>query len=256
MFLPGAAMLKVLLTIDTEAHAISKDWQRDHLARDIQRDIYGRIGERSVGLDYQLEALERFGLKAVFMVESLFSAVPEIGPEPLREIVGKIHKGGHEVQLHLHPEWVPFCPELKVEYRSELLRDYSLEEQTRMIAFASEKLQACGAEKPIAFRAGGFAADGNTIAALERAHIRFDTSFNIWYAGGKCRLAEPESYGRATPIGSGDVLEIPIGAMEDYPGHLRHAQICACGGMKWYMRWSRRRRTGGNSSPSSPILLR
>lgn len=22
---------------------------------------------------------------------------------------------------------------------------------------------------------------------------------------------------------------IPIGAIEDYPGHLRHAQLCACG---------------------------
>ena len=103
-------MLKVLLTIDTEAHAINEDWQRDHLARDIERDIYGRIGhgrigygrsgERSVGLDYQLGVLDRLGLKAVFMVESLFSAVPEIGPEPLREIIAKIRKGGHGLEGH------------------------------------------------------------------------------------------------------------------------------------------------------------
>ena len=221
-------MLKVLLTVDTEAYALSKDWQQDHLARDINRDIYGQVGARSVGLDYQLEVLNRFDLKAVFMVESLFSAVPEVGPGPLTEIISKVRAGGHEVQLHLHPEWIPYCSDLGIEFRSHLLREYTLEEQTKLIAFASKQLQACGAPPPIAFRAGGYAADANTITALARADMKFDSSFNIWYSGTKCHLPIPESYGRATPIGS--VVEIPIAAIEDYPGHFRHAQICACGG--------------------------
>jgi hypothetical protein len=28
----------------------------------------------------------------------------------------------------------------------------------------------------------------------------------------------------------GGVTEIPVGAIQDYPGHFRHAQLCACGG--------------------------
>jgi hypothetical protein len=162
------------------------------------------------------------------MVESLFSAVPEIGPGPLAEIIANIQGSGHEVQLHLHPEWIPYCPDLDIEFRGELLRAYSLEEQTKLIAFAAHRLQACGAPKPIAFRAGGYAANANTMTALARADIKFDSSFCIWYSGTRCHLPVPESYGRATQAGS--IVEVPVAAMEDYPGHFRHAQICACGG--------------------------
>jgi hypothetical protein len=152
-------MLKVLLTVDTESYPISTNWKEDRLSRDIQGDIYGRVGDRCVGLDYQLQMLDRSGLKAVFFVESLFSAVPVVGHGLLAEIVQKALDGGHEVQLHLHPEWIPDCTHLNIEFRGGLLRLYSLEEQTELIAFATEKLQASGAPKPLAFRAGDYAAD-------------------------------------------------------------------------------------------------
>jgi hypothetical protein len=221
-------MLKVLLTVDTEVYPISTNWKEDRLSRDIQRDIYGRVGDRSVGFDYQLEVLNRSGLKAVFFVESLFSAVPAVGHGPLAEIVQKALKGGHEVQLHIHPDWIPECPDLNVEFRGGILPLYSFEEQTELIAFASEKLQATGAPKPLAFRAGDYAADDNTIRALRRTDIEFDSSYSVSYAGTHCRLPCPESFGKPTYMGG--VTEIPVGAIQDYPGHLRHAQLCACGG--------------------------
>jgi hypothetical protein len=221
--------LKVLLTVDTEVYPISTNWKEDRLSRDIQRDIYGRVGDRSVGLDYQLEVLNRSSLKAVFFVESLFSAVAVVGHGPLQEILQKILDGGHEVQLHMHPEWIPHCPDLNIEFRGGILRLYSLEEQTELIAFASEKLQRCGAPTPLAFRAGDFAADNNTIKALCRVGIEFDSSFSVSYEGRQCRLPFPESFGKPTDMGGG-IIEIPVGAIEDYPGHLRHAQLAACGG--------------------------
>ena len=58
--------------------------------------------------------------------------------------------------------------------------------------------------------------------------MEFDSSFSVSCAGTQCRLPFPESFGKPTDIGG--VTEIPVGAIEDYPGHLRHAELCACGG--------------------------
>src|ERR1017187_6023525 len=111
-------MLQVLLTIDTEVYPLLKDWKSDRLQRDIARDIYGKIDGEEVGLNYQLRMFAEHGLKATFMVESLFSGCPEVGLDPLKGIVSGILAGGHEVQLHLHTEWVPYVPALNLLYRS------------------------------------------------------------------------------------------------------------------------------------------
>lgn len=57
--------------------------------------------------------------------------------------------------------WIPDCPDLNIEFRGGLLRSYSLEEQTELISFASQRLQACGAAKPLAFRAGDYSDRSN-----------------------------------------------------------------------------------------------
>jgi hypothetical protein len=55
-------MLDVLFTIDTEVHAINKDWKSDRLQRDIRRDIEGIVDGRCVGLDFELEVLAKNSL--------------------------------------------------------------------------------------------------------------------------------------------------------------------------------------------------
>lgn len=218
-------MLRVLITIDTEVHAILKDWKDDQLRRDIARDIYGRVDHLEVGLDYQLRMLAEHGLKANFMVESLFSACPEVGADPLKCIVSSILAGGHEVQLHPHTEWIPFVPALGLPYRSRFLREFPLGEQIEIIRFAKRQLEAAGAPTPIAFRAGGFAANADTLAALEQCEIRYDSSFNPAYKNAHLHLPKPRSYGHVTQFGS--VQELPVACFHDWPGHMRPAQLCA-----------------------------
>src|ERR1700761_1617828 len=147
-------MLKVLITIDTETHPIAGNWKLDRLSADMKRDVYGQIDGRAVGLEYQLNTLAKHGLKASFMVESLFAAVPEVGEQPLRNIVSAITSAGHDVQLHPHPEWIQHVPDLDVPHRSHLLSAYSLSEQGAIMRYASLRLEQAGATRPIAFRAG------------------------------------------------------------------------------------------------------
>lgn len=218
-------MLQILITIDTETYPILKDWKTDRLQRDISRDVYGKVDGREVGLDYQLQIFAEHGLKANFMVESLFSGCPDVGPAPLKQIVSSILAGGHEVQLHPHTEWLPYVPALGLPYRSHLLREFPLEEQVEIIRFAKQQLEAAGAPTPIAFRAGGFAANSDTLAALEQCDVRYDSSFNPCYENAHLHLPTPRSYGQVTQFGS--VRELPVTVFEDRPSHMRPAQLCA-----------------------------
>ena len=218
-------MLQVLITIDTEVYPINKDWTQDRLRRDLDRDIYGKVADREVGLNYQLGVLAKHGLKAVFMVESLFSGCPDVGLSPLSQIVSSIIGGGHEVQLHPHPEWIPYVPQIGLDYRSHLLRDFPLDEQARIIRFAKQQLELAGAPTPIAFRAGGFAANRNTLKALEMCNVRYDSSLNPCYENAHKYLPEARSFGQVTQFGA--VQELPVMVFEDMPLHLRPAQLCA-----------------------------
>jgi hypothetical protein len=219
-------VLNILFTVDTEVFPLSERWKEDGLASDIKRDIYGEVDGRAVGLGYQLEMLKKHGLKASFMVESLFAAVPEVGIEPLKEIVRAIRAGGHDMQLHPHTEWIPHIPGFEVPYRSHLLHGYSLSEQEAIIRFAKKQFMEAGARTPVAFRAGGFAADANTLIALNRCGIKYDSSFNLFYVeDGKCKLPTPEFMGHVTDLNG--VTELPVAVFEDWPAHVRHAQLCA-----------------------------
>jgi peptidoglycan/xylan/chitin deacetylase (PgdA/CDA1 family) len=219
-------VLNILFTVDTEVFPLATRWKEDHLASDIKRDIYGEIDGRAVGLGYQLEMFKKHGLKASFMVESMFSAVPEVGIEPLKTIVRAIRAGGHDMQLHPHTEWIPYIPGFEVPYRSHLLHEYPLDEQEAIIRHAKRQFVKAGARAPVAFRAGGFAADSNTILALDRCGIKYDSSFNLSYLrNGICKLPEIKNLGHVTDWNG--VKELPIAVFEDWPSHVRHAQLCA-----------------------------
>src|SRR6186997_3028918 len=96
--------LPVLITIDTELWPHSPCWRTEGLAADFERDILGRTEHGDFGIDYQMDVFGQHGLRAVFLVEGLFAEVA--GRAHLRDIVQAIDARGHEVQLHVHPEWL------------------------------------------------------------------------------------------------------------------------------------------------------
>lgn len=219
-------MLNVVFTVDTETFPITHGWKQDHLTADMKRDLFGEIDGRAVGLEYQLDMFAKHGMKANFMVESLFSSVPEVGPEPLKDIVQVVNAGGHDIQVHPHPEWIPHVPALGLPYRSHLLRKYPLSEQEAIIGFAKRRLEEFGAATPVAFRAGGFAANRDTLIALKNCGLRYDSSFNHYYQGDECHLPSPKFRGHVTEYDG--VQELPVAAFQDYPFHFRPAQLHAC----------------------------
>ncbi|HVT88189.1 MAG TPA: hypothetical protein VHD56_05005 [Tepidisphaeraceae bacterium] len=217
-------MLNVFITIDTEAWP-SKNWREAGLQPDFDLDVYGKTSDGEFGVGYQMDVLDAHQLKAVFFIEAL--SAPIVGMDRLRQLVQFIQGRGHEVQLHVHSEWLEWLNPSPLPGRTgQNLKDFSLDEQARLVAAGLGNLQACGATDVCAFRAGNYGANLDTLAALARHGIRYDTSHNTCYLESDCGMKDAGILLQPKQING--VCEIPISFFEDWPGHYRHAQLCAC----------------------------
>jgi hypothetical protein len=208
----------VFLTVDTEFA-----WS-DHAAGMPLADIYDRSLEPAgVGLGYHLQRLAQHGLKGCFFVDPM-PAVP-YGLGPVQRMVEAILAAGQEVQLHCHPNWAAARPQDGGAAHARFyVNEYGASEQADLLAGATELLVAAGAPRPIAFRAGGYAANDDTLSALAGLGFVYDSSHN-----GAEPLDRPGiglAADRIAPI-ERSLVEVPVTLIEDRPGHLRPFQICA-----------------------------
>lgn len=216
-------MTRALITIDTE---LSAGRQAQGMAVDANYDssFTGLIDGKSFGVGWLMERMAAHGIKGVFMVDPMPGLVH--GPEIVERMVQPILAGGHDVQLHIHTEWLEWAKESPVEGRTgRNIGDFSLEDQVTLIGWARDALVRAGAPAPNAFRAGNFGANDDTLRALERLGLQWDSSFNADYAGRECRIALPRAM--IDPVLAGRVAEAPVAGIFDRPGHFRPAQICA-----------------------------
>jgi len=219
-------MLDVFITVDVE---IWCDGWRDIDARfpdAFRRYIHGPTANGDFGLAYQLKVLSEHGLKGVFFVEPLFSA--RFGPEPLAEIVGMIEAAGHEVQLHMHTEWVdearePLLP--NVDRKRQHLRYFSREEQAILIRKGKTMLEKAGAGQVNAFRAGSFGFNRDTLHALAVNGLEFDSSYNAILFGPDSGVMPGTML--TDPVRCDNVEEYPMTVFRDGRG-LHHAQLTSC----------------------------
>ena len=87
------------------------------------------------------------------------------------------------------------------------------------------RVSAAGAPSPVAFRAGNYGANRDTLRALRELDMDFDTSFTPAIADGHCDI--PLCGQTTQPILMEGVVEVPTGCVRDATGRLRHAQITA-----------------------------
>ena len=218
--------MDIYITVDTEVWPKSEGLTADGLDAYIAEDVYGATDRGEFGIGYQMDVLESNGLRGVFFVESLFAIAT--GRAHLSRIVKFIQDRGHEVQLHVHPEWLRLgVGGLLPQHRGgQYLKDFSLEEQIVLIGAALDELRASGASHVCAFRAGNCGANRDTLRALEFHQIPYDSSYNVWYLNSVCDLKMERLLVQPTMIEG--VEEFPIAFFRDWPKHYRHVQIGAC----------------------------
>ena len=238
-------MLDVFLTVDVEVWCDGWDNIDAKFPDAFKRYVYGPTAKGDYGLPFQLRLLQDYGLRGVFFVEPLFST--RFGSEPLAEIMGLVQPAGHEIQLHLHTEWVDESIEPLLEGitgKRQFLRYFSLEEQTTLIRAGAELIESAGGGSINAFRAGSFGFNRETLKALCINRIAFDSSYNASLFGPdsgvspEIPLVEPMEYE--------GVYEYPMTVFNGGTGKLRHAQITACSyremeGLLWQALESRRK---------------
>lgn len=216
--------MDVFLTFDVEIWC--DEW--DHLDRDFpgafRRYIYGSSKHGDFALPKTLEILSVSGIRATFFVEPLFAY--RFGLEPLAEIVGLIRAAGQDVQLHIHPEWADESEPALVDRaggKRPYLSQFSLDDQTQLIGLGIDMLVKAGAAMPCGFRAGSYGCDRNTLIALSRNGIKFDSSVNPGRSWSGADLPAEQRGQRVSALEG--VIEYPITVYQDIPGRLRQAQV-------------------------------
>ena len=220
-------MLDVFLTVDVELWCDGWDNIDQKFAGAFRKYIYGQSSDGNFGLPYQFEILAEYGLTGVFFVEPLFSA--RFGMEALNEIVGLILEAGHEVQLHLHTEWVDESVEPLIAdclKKRQHLRFYTPEEQAQLIGIGKSRLAQAGVPHISAFRAGSFGFNHHTLPACARNGIHIDSSYNASLFGLDSGVHPGEIL--VEPVSLNGVCEYPMTVFDDGTGKLRHAQLTAC----------------------------
>ncbi len=138
-------MKTILLTIDTEFY-ISEE------------EILGIDG--SHGLDDILQILDDFAVKATFFID--YFSIKKWGEDIFTLIHQKISAGGHDIQLHMHPY---------IFGGKNYLWQYTDQEQELYLDKAIAYYKKYNLTRPLFFRAGGYAANDQTLALLKEKGI-------------------------------------------------------------------------------------
>lgn len=101
----------------------------------------------------------------------------------------------------------------------------SLSDQCAILAFARDALVAGGAPAPVAFRAGNYGANDDTLCALAVLGIPYDSSFPPGIAQSDCRIELPRD--TVEPVRRLGVIEVPIAAIGTPGRGQRHGQVTA-----------------------------
>ncbi len=218
-------MTGVYITIDTEYWAGLAVRLGAH-ARDevFDRSIACRTPTGDVGIGYQMDVMDNHGIKGVFFVDPMPALL--WGTGAIAAVVEPILERGHEVQLHLHPEWLELAGDANplAGRTGRNMHDFTEPEQVELLGLARDELVRAGAPAPTAFRAGNFGADDATLRALANVGIRYDSSHVPGIADSECRISLSADDRRV--VRHQGTIEVPVGSIRSHGGQ-RHAQITA-----------------------------
>ena len=179
---------KVIVTIDTEGHD-GKD--------PISKLILGQTEKGRYGIEYIMDILDEFDVKALFFVD--FAEAWDYGEEKVRNVVDIIKKRGHDVGVHIHPDHM-------ADKKRLFLWEYSREEQYDIIKKCTELYVKLVGEKPLSFRAGKYGANLDTLDILCELGYKYD--FSLFYHQKWCGI-EP-AFTINTPCLYKSLVEYPV----------------------------------------------
>jgi peptidoglycan/xylan/chitin deacetylase (PgdA/CDA1 family) len=221
-------MTNVLITTDTELSAgyfkKGLSWNENYARSFAGVTDAGMTGGGDYGALWMMRVMNQHHLKGIFFIDPMPALCG--GGDQVKRMVGEVLDHGHDVQLHVHTEWLQWLPERGVSLeKSSNISNFSLQEQVDILSEARALLMAAGAPQPTAFRAGNFGANDDTVRALASLGFDWDSSFNAGYMDKGCKIALSKD--TIDPVPFHGLTEIPVSAVLEPKGGLRPAQVCA-----------------------------
>ena len=171
------------LSFDVEAlPGRSKEDPLEHL-------VWGTTTSEGHGIIKIMDILDSYGVKGNFMVD--LSICTLYGDDQVTKIFRYIDQRGHDIHVHLHPEWMLRIEEVKFLMKEtgvniheakfslaigfdRLPKNYS----DRYMQYAFFKFSSLIGRPPIGFRSGAFLFNQNTIDSAFDAGFKFLSNFN------------------------------------------------------------------------------
>ncbi len=219
-------MTRVYITIVTEySSGLCVGRSRADRVENYARSIACLTPEGPAGLTHKLELLKRYGQKAVFFVDPMPALI--WGIAAIEDVVEPILEAGQDVELHCHTEWLRLAGAdnpLASGRTGQNIADFPLDEQFEILSYARDVLIAAGAPPPLAFRAGNYGANDDTLRALSELGLVYDSSHTPALPEA-CRISLGPDI--RDPLLHRGIIEVPVGTIGTLDGGQRHAQITA-----------------------------
>jgi hypothetical protein len=179
--------INVFITVDTE-HSIGGAFKDSTLTPvGNEKRVFGKIGDKDYGIPLIIDIANSYNIPLTFFLEVLNKY--HFGEKESREVCRYLIGRGHDVQLHLHPNYLNFTrPNPGERSFSDSISNYEFEKQGELIKEGRELLIQYGTKSPIAFRAGNFAADRLTLKALRMNGFLIDSSYNLSHGNSSRRI--------------------------------------------------------------------
>ncbi len=150
--------LTIFITIDTED---------DYF--EVPRLITGEGLTGNPGIHKILDITEQHGFKSNIFLDVYNHHNFQQGV--MQSIAQSIHKRGHAVELHTHPNYAKH-----LDFYRRSIFQYPLEGQIRILEYGKRLIYEWTGEYPIAHRGGAYAMNEYTLAALHQVGIPIDSS--------------------------------------------------------------------------------
>lgn len=199
--------IDVLLTFDLEFSAGGAFTFPD-LHKPLGKEYVWLIqGNKSLGLGYVLEQLEKYGLTAVFYAETCNAAYH--GLEEMGTVVKIVRDAGHDLQLHVHPAWLQ-SPHDRSKPRNDSMAQIATESLMDILDFSVTTFQKWLGKKPLSIRSGSLHVSKDYYKAVYQTGI--PSSSSIGYSIYKSPEVELQKKNGIHTINK--VIELPVSTIE------------------------------------------
>jgi hypothetical protein len=196
---------QVIVTIDTEAQPARA--AGDH----VKKLIIGDYGDDNFGILRMMDIADANGIKLVFFFDY---AEYDLWGEELLDAAREIDRRGHDLQLHIHPEFISaerfakFGAERKVKFA-----DMQDQVAGRLVDYILDLHGQCTKKKARAFRGGGYRFSSSILKALHERGIYYASNDNAFYDQGRL-----PSVPRSTFQWDNGIVEFPVSTIEGFLG--------------------------------------